>query len=76
VGTYALDESSTFEISKENGELYFQESDQPKCSAYPYSDNGIYIREINTRIRFDRTDEGEISYTALFGLFLVQGKRL
>jgi len=76
VGRYDLDEASTFEISVENGELYYQESNQPKCRAYPYSDNGIYVREINTRIRFDKTNEGEISYTGFFGLFLVRGKRL
>ena len=70
-----MDSSSTFKLSLEEGNLYFQESSQPRCRAYPYSDNGIYIKEINTRITFEETNDGEIRYTGFFGLFMVTGQR-
>jgi len=74
-GEYAIDESSSFIISVEKGYIYFQESGQPKCEAYLFAENYIYIKEINSRIRFEKSEEGVIKYTAFFGLFLVTGER-
>jgi CubicO group peptidase (beta-lactamase class C family) len=74
-GEYAIDESSSFTISIEKGYIYFQESGQPKCEAYLFAENYIYIKEINSRIRFEQSEEGIIKYTAFFGLFLVTGER-
>ena len=74
-GEYAIDESSSFTISIEKGYIYFQESGQPKCEAYLFAENYIYIKEINSRIRFEKSEEETIKYTAFFGLFLVTGKR-
>lgn len=75
VGDYTIDSSSTFSLSLEGGHLYFQESSRPKCIAYPYSDNGIYVKEINTRIIFEESNDGEIHYTGFFGVFMVTGQR-
>jgi len=75
-GEYAIDQSSSFRISVENGHIYFQESGQPKCIAYLFAENYIYIKEINSRIRFVQSEEGTIKYTAFFGLFLVTGERI
>lgn len=75
-GEYAIDESSSFRISIEKGHIYFQESGQPKCEAYLFAENYIYIKEINSRIRFEKSEEGTIKYTAFFGLFLVTGERI
>lgn len=74
-GEYAIDESSSFRISIEKGHIYFQASGQPKCEAYLFAENYIYIKEINSRIRFEKSEEGTIKYTAFFGLFLVTGER-
>jgi len=75
-GEYAIDQSSSFVLSVEKGRVYFQESEQPKCTAYTFSENSIYIKEINSRIRFDQS-EGKITrYVALFGLFMVTGERI
>lgn len=74
-GEYTIDQSSSFRISIEKGQIYFQESGQPKCEAYLFAENYIYIKEINSRIRFEKSDDGTIKYTAFFGLFLVTGER-
>ena len=74
-GEYEIDESSSFKISIEKGHIYFQEPKKPKCKAYLFAENYIYIKEINSRIRFEQTEEGKIKYTAFFGLFLVTGER-
>ena len=74
-GEYIMDESSSFIISVEKGHIYFQETGQPKCTAYLFDENYIYIKEINSRIRFEQSKEGTIKYTAFFGLFLVSGER-
>jgi len=74
-GEYAIDHSSSFTISIEKGHIYFQQPGQPKCEAYLFAENYIYIKEINSRIRFDKSEEGVIKYTAFLGLFLVTGER-
>jgi len=74
-GEYKIDESSSFAISIDKEHIYFQESGQPKCAAYLFAENYIYIKEINSRIRFEQSEEGIIKYTAFFGLFLVTGER-
>ena len=74
-GEYAIDQSSSFRISIEKGHIYFQQTGQPKCEAYLFAENYIYIKEINSRIRFEKSEDGAIKYTALFGLFLVTGER-
>lgn len=76
IGEYDIDNSYTFTVSLDRGLLYFQETDKPKCRAYPYSDNGIYIKEINARISFEETADGRIQYTGFFGPFMVTGRRL
>lgn len=75
-GEYAIDQSSSFRISMEKGHIYFQEPGQQKCEAYLFAENYIYIKEINSRIRFEKSEEGTIKYTAFFGLFLVTGERI
>jgi len=75
VGEYPIDESTSFALSIENGDIYFQESGRPKCKAYPYSDNSIYIKEANYRIRFEKSEGEAPKYTGLFGLFMVTGQR-
>jgi len=74
-GEYTIDQSSNFTISVENGNIYFQVTGQPICKAFLFAENYIYIKEINSRIRFEKSEEGKIQYTALFGLFLVTGER-
>lgn len=74
-GEYEIDESSSFTISVEKGNIFFKETGQPKCKAYLFTENYIYIKEINSRIRFEQSEEGIIKYTAFFGLFLVTGER-
>ena len=75
-GTYCIDESSNFTLSLEGDSIFFQETNKPKCRAYPYSENSIYIKEINTRIRFHKSEDGTINYVGFFGLFLVEGRRI
>jgi len=74
-GEYTIDESSSFTISVEDGHIFFQEAGKPKCKAYLFAENYIYIREINSRIRFEKSEDGAVKYTAFFGLFLVTGER-
>ena len=75
-GNYSIDQSSNFTLSLEGDSIFFQETNQPKCRAYPYSENSIYVKEINTRIRFHKSEDGTISYVGFFGLFLVEGRRI
>jgi len=75
-GEYAIDESSSFTISVEKERIYFQETGQPKCEAYLFAENYIYVKEINSRIRFEKSEQGAIKYYAFFGLFLVTGQRI
>jgi len=74
-GEYSIDESSSFTITVDNEHIYFQETGQPKCTAHLFAENYIYIKEINTRIRFEQSVKGTIKYTGFFGLFLVTGER-
>ena len=74
-GEYVVDESYSFTISLEDGYIFFQEPEQQKCEAHLFAENYIYIKEINSRIRFEKSEDGIIKYTAFFGLFLVTGER-
>jgi len=76
VGEYGLDSSSTFTLTLEGGHLYFQESGKARCMAHPFSDNEVYVKELNARIAFEEPGSGEVRYSALFGLFLVTGRRV
>ena len=75
VGEYPIDESTSFTLSIENGDIYFQESGGAKCITYPYSKNSIYIKEANYRIRFEKSKGEAPKYTGFFGLFMVTGQR-
>jgi len=75
VGEYPIDESTSFTLSIENGDIYFQESGVAKCITYPYSKNSIYIKEANYRIRFEKSKGEAPKYTGFFGLFMVTGQR-
>jgi hypothetical protein len=75
-GKYPIDGNSDFSLILEGGNIIFQESGRPRCQAYPFSENSIYIKEINTRIRFEEDEKGISRYVGLFGLFRVTGERL
>lgn len=77
IGEYRMDEEdTTFKLTRENNLLYFQETGHPKCKAYLLSENTIYIKENNTRIRFKIKDDGTVWYSGFFGLYLVTGERI
>jgi len=74
-GKYVIDDADHFTVSVEGNNIYFHRYGYPKCEALIYSNNTLYIKDINARIRFNKTEEGKIKYLALFGLYLVEGEK-
>jgi CubicO group peptidase (beta-lactamase class C family) len=70
VGAYELHPSLTIEIRRQDDRLYLAAPGQAPLELSPASDSTFFMRELNSKIRFTRDDDGAVS-----GLTLTQERQ-
>lgn len=65
--SYEMSGDDAFAITIENGEFYYQENNQPKHKALPYSATSLFIKDINARIHFAENEKnGNITFRGYY----------
>ncbi|MCG7852130.1 MAG: beta-lactamase family protein [Methanosarcinaceae archaeon] len=81
IGTYEIASDDTFKITIKNDQLFYQENNQKKYAALPFSESSLFIKELNARIHFaEDRKTGKVTFTGYFGTsvsaFMVNGNRI
>lgn len=75
-GTYELAPGFNIAITREGSQLFVQATGQPRFEVFPKSDTEFYLKVVEARIVFSKTDNGENMMTLYQGGQVMPGKKI